>query len=159
MKALDRIDRKILDILQQNNQLTYAEIADLATVSPSSCRRRIEALRRDGVIIADVSVINPEILGPRLKVIALVTLERDTPDGHDAFRRAMTALPQVAHCHFVAGGCDYFVQFNLESMDQYDRLLERHFTAMPIVKRVELMVVLKEVKNDGSGRIDFLSDR
>ena len=159
LRALDRIDRKILDILQTNNRLTYAEIAGLVAVSPSSCRRRIESLRRDGVIVADVSVIDPAILGPRLKVIALVTLERDTPDGHDAFRRAMGELPQVAHCHFVAGGCDYLVQFDLESMDQYDRLLDRHFTAMPIVKRVESMVVLKEVKNGAIGRIDLGGDR
>ncbi len=155
MKTLDRIDRKILDILQSNNQLTYSELAGLAAVSPSSCRRRVEALRRDGVIMADVSIVNPEILGPRLKVIALVTLERDTPDGQQSFRRSMSDLPQVVQCHFVSGSCDYIVQFSLDSMDQYDQLLDRHFTAMPIVKRVESMVVLKEVKNGSVGRIGF----
>jgi len=155
VKTLDRIDRKILDILQGNNQLTYAELASLAAVSPSSCRRRVEALRRDGVIIADVSIVNPEILGPRLKIIALVTLERDTPDGHHSFRQSMNILPQVVQCQFVSGSCDYVVQFSLDSMEQYDQLLDRHFTALPIVKRVESMAVLKDVKNSAIGRVRF----
>lgn len=159
MKILDRVDRRILDILQGNNQLTYAELAGLAAVSPSSCRRRVEALRRDGVIVADVSIVDPEILGPRLKVVALVTLERDTPDGHQSFRRSMKALPQVVQCQFVSGSCDYVVQLELISMAEYDELLDRHFTAMPIVKRVESMVVLKDVKNGTGGRIRFPDDR
>jgi Lrp/AsnC family leucine-responsive transcriptional regulator len=155
MRHLDRTDRKILDILQDNNQLTYAALASLAAVSTSSCRRRVEALRRDGVIVADISIVDPEILGPRLKVTALVTLERDTPDGHQAFRQSMNDLPQVVQCQFVSGACDYVVQFSLESMEQYDRLLDRYFTAMPIVKRVESMVVLKDVKNVAGRRIRF----
>src|SRR5580698_4950639 len=131
LKQLDRIDEKILAIMQSNNQLTCNEIAERVSTSPSSCRRRIDALRRNGTIVADVSIINPDVLGERLIVIALVTLERDTPDGHAAFRRAMLGLPEVLDCEYVAGHCDYVVRFKLASMAQYESLTDRYFTADP----------------------------
>ena len=146
LKQLDRTDEKILAILQSNNQLTCNELAERVAISPSSCRRRMDALRRSGVIVADVSVINPDVMGERLIVIAMVTLERDTPDGHAAFRRAMLDLPQVLDCEYVAGHCDYVVRFKLESMSQYDSLSDRYFTADPSVKRVDSLVVMKAVK-------------
>jgi len=132
--------------MQSNNQLTCNEMAERISISSSSCRRRINALRRNGTIAADVSIINPDVLGERLIVIALVTLERDTPDGHAAFRRAMLDLPQVLDCEYVAGHCDYVVRFKLASMAQYDSLADRYFTADPIVKRVDSLVVMKAVK-------------
>jgi Lrp/AsnC family leucine-responsive transcriptional regulator len=146
LKQLDRIDEKILAIMQSNNQLTCNEVAERVSISPSSCRRRIEALRRNGTIVADVSVINPDVLGERLIVIALVTLERDTPDGHATFRRAMLDLPQVLDCEYVAGHCDYVVRFKLASMTQYESLSDQYFTADPSVKRVDSLVVMKAVK-------------
>jgi len=76
----------------------------------------------------------------------MVTLERDTPDGHAAFRRAMFDLPQVLDCEYVAGHCDYVVRFKLASMAQYDSLSDRYFTADPSVKRVDSLVVMKAIK-------------
>jgi Lrp/AsnC family transcriptional regulator, leucine-responsive regulatory protein len=146
LKQLDRIDEKILAIMQSNNQLTCNEMAERVSISPSSVRRRIDALRRNGTIVADVSVINPDVLGERLIVIALVTLERDTPDGHAVFRRAMSDLPQVLDCEYVAGHCDYVVRFKLASMAQYESLSDQYFTADPAVKRVDSLVVMRAVK-------------
>jgi Lrp/AsnC family leucine-responsive transcriptional regulator len=146
LKQLDRIDEKILAIMQSNNQLTCNEMAERVAISPSSCRRRVDALRRNRTIVADVSVINPDLMGERLIVIAMVTLERDTPDGHAAFRRAMLDLPQVLDCEYVAGHCDYVVRFKLASMTQYDALSDQYFTADSSVKRVDSLVVMKEVK-------------
>ena len=149
MKTLDRIDEKLIAVLQKNNQLTCEEMAALVSVSPSTCRRRLDALRRNGVVIGDVSIINPELMGDVLTIIVLVTLERETPDGHAGFRRAMRTEPQVTECHFVAGTCDYVVQLNLKSMAQYDALVERLFTADPLVKRVDSLVVMNTVKSAG----------
>jgi Lrp/AsnC family leucine-responsive transcriptional regulator len=146
LKQLDRIDEKILAILQSNNQLTCNEMAERVSISPSSCRRRIDALRRNAIIVADVSIINPDVLGERVIVIAMVTLERDTPDGHATFRRAMLDLPQVLDCEYVAGHCDYVVRFKLASMAQYESLSDQYFTADPAVKRVDSLVVMKAVK-------------
>ena len=139
--------------MQSNNQLTCHEMAERVAISASSCRRRIEALRRSGTIVADVSIINPDVLGESLIVVALVTLERDTPDGHAAFRRAMLDLPQVLDCEYVAGHCDYVVRFKLASMAQYESLTDRYFTADPVVKRVDSLVVMKAVK----GRHEFFA--
>jgi Lrp/AsnC family transcriptional regulator, leucine-responsive regulatory protein len=146
LKQIDRIDEKILAILQSNNQLTCNEMAERVSISPSSCRRRVDALRRNGTIVADISVVNPDVEGERLLVVALVTLERDTPDGHAAFRRTMLDLPQVLDCEYVAGHCDYVVRFKLASMVQYESLTDQYFTANPAVKRVDSLVVMKTVK-------------
>ncbi len=146
VRQLDRIDEKILAILQSNNQMTCHEMAERVSISPSTCRRRMDALRKSGTIVADVSIINPDVYGERLVIVALVTLERDTPDSHAAFRRTMLELPQVLDCEYVAGHCDYVVRFRLASMAEYDALSERVFTADPSVKRVDSLVVMKAVK-------------
>lgn len=146
MKPLDRIDEKLLRLLQRNNRRTFSELSEQVGISASSCRRRIEALRRSGAIVADVSIVNPALAGPRLVVIALITLERDTPDTHGAVRRLLKGLPEAAECHYVAGTFDYVVQFRLASMPDYDALVERALTAHPAIKRVESLTVLKEVK-------------
>lgn len=151
MRPLDRIDERILHHLQRNNRLTYARLSELVAVSPSSCRRRVEALRRSGAIVADVSIVNPELAGPRFTVIALVTLERDTPDAHAAVRRLLQALPEVAQCHYVAGAYDYVVQFALGSVEEYERLVERSLTAHPAIRRTESLTVLKDVKPAAAG--------
>ena len=155
MKPLDRIDEKILAILQTNNQLTCNQMAELVAISPSSCRRRMDALRRNGTIVADVSIIDPAVFGESLTIVALVTLERDTPDVHAAFRRAMQSLPQVLDCEYVAGHCDYVVRFKLASMAQYDALSDQYFTADPAIKRVDSLVVMKTIK----GRHEFAAPR
>lgn len=144
---LDPLDVRLLNLLQDNNQLTYAELAERANASASVCRRRIMALRRAKVISADVSIVDPSKVGQNLLVVTLVSLERDTADAHQLFRRRMREERQVVQCLFVTGGADYVIHICTVSVEAYEALAERLFTNDPIVKRFETMIVLNRVKS------------
>ena len=98
---LDDFDRRLLDALQADNRRTGEELADIVGLSPAACLRRAQRLRDEKVIERDVSILAPEALGRRLTVIVLVTLERESPDVVDAFKRSMRQAPEVMQCYYV----------------------------------------------------------
>ncbi|MFK4492465.1 DNA-binding Lrp family transcriptional regulator [Bradyrhizobium sp. USDA 336] len=69
----DRIDARILEIVQKNNRLTSDVIGEMAGISPTACQRRLKRLRSEGIIQADVSVLSPRAVGRPIQVLALVT--------------------------------------------------------------------------------------
>lgn len=145
---IDSYDQKILALLQRNNQLTFAELAGQVNLSESSCRRRVTALRSNGVIIADISIVAPSLKPSSVTITTLVVVERDTPDVHSAFRRLASDTSEVVECSFVMGSCDYVLKIEVESVAAYEALSQQLFTVNPIVRRFESLVTLKRVKDD-----------
>lgn len=74
---IDRLDRKILSILQKNNRIPNVELAEEVGLSPPACLKRVKRLREDNVITGDVSIINPELAGNKMNLIVSVEMERD----------------------------------------------------------------------------------
>ncbi|RUW74210.1 Lrp/AsnC family transcriptional regulator, partial [Mesorhizobium sp. M1E.F.Ca.ET.063.01.1.1] len=96
---MDDLDRRILSALQKNNRLSFAEIADLVGSSAASCMRRVNRLRAEGVIIGDISLVDPKALGKSLTVVVTVELDRERLDLVDDFKRAMRAAREVTQCY------------------------------------------------------------
>ncbi|WP_292597567.1 AsnC family transcriptional regulator [Mesorhizobium sp.] len=86
---IDDLDRRILGALQKNNRLSFSELADLVGSSAASCMRRVNKLRAEGVITADISLVDPKALGKSLTVVVTVELDRERLDLVDDFNRAM----------------------------------------------------------------------
>src|SRR5688572_6149863 len=117
---LDEFDIKLLDALQENNQRTSEELADLVHLSPASCLRRAKRLRETKVISADVSIVAPEVIGPRMTMIVMVSLEREQHDLIDAFRASMRANSQVTQCYYVTGTVDFVMFISVRDMTDYE---------------------------------------
>ncbi|RWB50283.1 MAG: Lrp/AsnC family transcriptional regulator, partial [Mesorhizobium sp.] len=100
---MDDLDRRILTALQKNNRLSFAELAELVGSSAASCMRRVNKLRVDGVIVADISLVDPKALGKSLAVVVTVELDRERLDLVDDFKRAMRAAKEVSQCYMVTG--------------------------------------------------------
>ncbi|TIQ16692.1 MAG: Lrp/AsnC family transcriptional regulator, partial [Mesorhizobium sp.] len=92
---LDRIDRKILNVVQRNNRLTTEELGELAGLSATACQRRLKRLRDAGVIEADVAIVSPEAVGRPLLLLVSITLERDRADIIDRFKQAIRRTPEI----------------------------------------------------------------
>src|SRR5260221_6579771 len=93
---LDEFDIRLLEALQEDNQLSASELADQARLSPGSCLRRIKRMREEGVIAKDVSILNPEAVGRKLTMFVLVSLERERVDLIDFFFQAEDGIRD--HC-------------------------------------------------------------
>jgi len=142
---LDALDHAILQVVQRDNQITHEALGARIGLSASSCRRRLAALRKAGVIIADVAVVDPGKIGLNITLHVLVTLDRDAAEAHRAFRAIVAAAPEVLACHYVTGPADYLATICVASMADYEAMSDRLFSGPP-VKRVESMVEMRCVK-------------
>ncbi len=143
---LDRIDVKILNVLQSNNQVTNLELAEMVGISPPACLRRVRNLREEGVIKGDVSLVDPFQIGNNLVVYVVVTLERHREDLFEAFERKVMAAPEVTQCYFISGVGDYLVSFVARDQQHYHDIVWRLFASEPNIQTFRSSVALRKVK-------------
>lgn len=146
---VDRIDRRILSVLQIEGRITNLELADRVGLSPTATAERVKRLTRDGFILGYGARLDPRRLGRGLLVFVEVKLDRTTPDVFDAFAAAVRRAPEVMECHMVAGGFDYLVKSRVADMSAYRRFLADVLLAMPGVRETHTYAVMEEVKAEG----------
>jgi Lrp/AsnC family leucine-responsive transcriptional regulator len=143
--ALDRIDLRILRLLQRDGRLSNAEIAKQAHVSPATCHRRTQRLFDEGYVRAVRAEIAPGKVERGALVVAGVVLDRSTPESFAAFEQAIRALPFVLDCHLVAGDFDYFLKIRVRDIADFNRLHGEQLIALPGVRQTRTFFVMKEV--------------
>ena len=148
MSDLDKIDRKILAVLQADGRIANVELAEKVGLSPTSIGERLKRLQRDGYIEGYGARLNPQMLGLGLLVFVEVLLDKTTPDVFERFARAVRLAPEVLECHMVAGGFDYLVKARVADMSAYRRFLGESLLALPGVRESRTYAVMEEVKRD-----------
>lgn len=144
--ALDVFDIAILNLVQENNQLTSQEIAEKVALSASAVQRRLRRLREERVIVADVSVIAPAAVGNQVTLIVEVSLEREQLHHLEEFEKTVRRLPEIVQCYYVTGRADFVLILNMTSMEEYGEFTKRVFFANPNVKQFYTAVVMDQVK-------------
>lgn len=143
---MDAFDRKLLDLVQDNNLLTAEALSAAVGLSPSACQRRLKRLRREGVIVGDVSVLAPDTVGRHLTMIVEVVLGRERPDLVDSFKRSMLQTPEVMQCYYVTGDVDFVLILTVADMKDYEAFTCRFFLENANVQRFNTTVVMDRVK-------------
>lgn len=126
---LDRLDRNILNILQENAATPLAEIAERVHSSPATCQRRIRQLYESGVILKQVALVSPTAVGRSLSVFVAVEMASQNHQALDHFVRSLAAEPDVVCCYEISGEHDYMLLVHARDMADYHRLTRRIFTA------------------------------
>ena len=150
MSELDRLDRKILKMLQEDGRITTVDLAEKVGLSPTAASERVKRLSRDGFVLGFRAMLDPKKLGRGLLVFIEVTLDKTTPDVFARFAEAVKRAPEVLECHMVAGGFDYLVKTRVEDMAAYRSFLGDVLLALPGVKESRTFAVMEEVKSDGA---------
>jgi Lrp/AsnC family leucine-responsive transcriptional regulator len=148
MSDIDKIDRKILAVLQADGRIANVELAEKVGLSPTSIGERLKRLQRDGYIEGYGARLNPQMLGLGLLVFVEVLLDKTTPDVFERFARAVRLAPEVLECHMVAGGFDYLVKARVADLSAYRRFLGESLLALPGVRESRTYAVMEEVKRD-----------
>ena len=148
-KELDRIDRKILRLLQEEGRLTNLELAQKVSLSPTATSERVKRLTRDGYILGYSANLNPAKLDRALMVFVEVKLDRTTSDVFDFFAQAVKKSEDVMECHMVAGGFDYLVKARVAGMEAYRAFLSDVILSLPGVRETHTYAVMEEVKSCG----------
>ena len=151
--SLDRIDRKLLALLQDDGRLSVAELARRVHLSPTPCFERVRRLEREGYIRGYAADLDPAKLGAGLIAFVEVQLDRTTPDVFNRFRDGVIGLTPVQECHMVAVGFDYLLKVRTADMGAYRRFLE-DLAAIAGVEQTHTYVVMEEVKSTRAVPVD-----
>ncbi|UVK52201.1 Lrp/AsnC ligand binding domain-containing protein [Mesorhizobium sp. AR02] len=147
-QALDRIDVRILRVLQAEGRLTNAELAVRVNVSAATCHRRTQRLFDEGYITGVRAEIAPVAVGLGALVMVGVVLDRSTPESFAAFEAAVHELKEVLDCNLVAGDFDYLLKIRVRDMADFNKLHGQKLIALPGVRQTRTFFVMKEVKEN-----------
>ncbi|MER8404033.1 Lrp/AsnC family transcriptional regulator [Mesorhizobium sp. M0590] len=143
---MDKIDRRLLNLLQDDASRTNAKLAGLVGLSPSSCLRRIRRLKKSGVISRVVALLAPAKAGRGLKAIVAVELERHGEQFMRDFLELAAQEPAVTQAYSVSGETDAVLMLRLTDMEEFDALCERLFRDRSNVARYHTMFVIRTAK-------------
>lgn len=142
---LDRIDLKMLRLLQNNGRLSNAELAQLVDVSAATCHRRTQRLFEEGYIKSVRAMVEPQKVDRGALVMVGVVLDRSTPESFGTFEKAVAKLNFVLDCNLVAGDFDYFLKIRVRDMADFNRIHGTQLIALPGVRQTRTFFVMKEV--------------
>jgi Lrp/AsnC family transcriptional regulator, leucine-responsive regulatory protein len=146
VRMLDRLDLKILSLLQQDGRIAMTELAEQVGLSITPCIDRVKRMERDGVIIGYYARVNPALLGASLLVFVEITLDHKNGNMFDQFRREVLRIPEVLECHLVSGDFDYLIKARLHEMSDYRKLLGDILLQLPGAVQSKSYVVMEEIK-------------
>ena len=144
---LDRIDLKILSVLQADGRISNLKLAEAVTLSPTAVLARTQRLQREGYILGFEARLNPLKLGRGMLVFVEILLDRTTPNVFDEFKAAVQVRDEIMECHLVAGGFDYLLKTRVADMAAYRDFAGSVLWQLPGVRETRTYAVMEEVKN------------
>ena len=145
-RELDKIDRKILRILQGEGRISFTELGERVGLSTTPCTERVRRLEREAVITGYHAHLDPSALKASLLVFVEITLAAKSGEVFDQVRNELLHVPDVQECHLVSGSFDYLVKARLGGMDEYRSLLGDILKKLPVAAQSHSYVVMEELK-------------
>lgn len=144
---IDRIDRRILDVLQRDGRISNLKLAEAVALSPTAVLARVQRLSKDGYILGYEARLNPLKLGAGMLVFVEVLLDRTSPNVFEQFKAAVQVRAEIMECHLVAGGFDYLLKIRTADMNAYRQFSGDVLWLLPGVRETRTYAVMEEVKN------------
>ena len=145
---LDRIDRRILNVLQKDGRIANVELARQVNLTPTPCLERVKRLEKDGFITDYVALINPVKANAALCAYIEIQLVSSTTEAFKRFNQEMLDLPEVQECQMVAGGFDYLIKIRVADMQHYQRFLGEKLASIRDISQTHTYVVIQDVKSE-----------
>jgi len=144
---MDQIDRKLLQLLQQDGRMTAQALADRVGLSPSPCLRRIRIMEEKGIIRGYVALVDQKKVELPVSVFISIKLERQREEELDAFNAAVSQWPEVVEAYLMTGQQDFLLRVVVSDLDAYERFLKTKLTRVEGVSSIESSFALGQVKH------------
>ena len=154
-RFMDKLDARILDLLQSNGELSAAEIADRVGLSKAPCWRRIQKLQQDGVILRTVALLDAHSLNVGTTVFVTLKTGNHSEAWFDKFVRAVRDIPEVTEIHRMSGDVDYLIRIVVPDIDAYDVVYKRLISAVEF-QDVSASFALETIKYTTALPLDYL---
>ncbi|OTG66367.1 Lrp/AsnC ligand binding domain-containing protein [Acinetobacter silvestris] len=149
ISTLDRIDIKILDILQKDGKISNVKLAEEVNLSATAALARVQKLSNDGYILGYEAKLNPELLNSNFVVFVEILLDKTTPNVLDSFSDAVVQYPEIMACHMISGGFDFLVKIRCANMEEFRRISGQILWQLPGVKETRSYPVMEVIKDSG----------
>lgn len=146
MTKLDKINRQILNILQENSSITNAELAERLGIPATTVFDRVKKLDQKGVITKRVAILNPELIGKETMAIVQLSLNSHSGKNVKKFWKAIKDLPEVLECYHVAGENDFILKVMAENIRDYENFLLDKLTSIENIGKIKTSFVMSTLK-------------
>jgi DNA-binding Lrp family transcriptional regulator len=144
---LDELDRSILNILQNEGNLSNVELARRIHLSPPATHARVRRLEELGVIRQYAALLEREQLGFDMLCFVHINLQRHQPQEVESLREAIRQMPEVLECYHITGEFDYLLKVVVHDRKGLERFVIERLTPVPGIARIHTSLVLSEVKS------------
>ncbi len=143
---MDKIDKAILEILEENSKLGTKEIASQIGLTVTPTYERIKRLERDGVIKKYTIELDKKQVGKNLQVFCHVSLKEHNLELLHQFEKKIIVLPEVSACYHIAGDHDYALLIAVSDMESYEQFLRQKLATIPSIANVQSSFVMNEIR-------------
>jgi Lrp/AsnC family leucine-responsive transcriptional regulator len=154
MESLDNVDKRILQVLQEDARLNTKEIAGKVGLSVTPTYERLKKIEKSGVIKKSVTLLHRDKIGKMLAAFCNVTLQLHSLPLLKKFEAAMLEIREVMECHHVAGTYDYLLKVVVKDMHEYQDFLTNKLAAIENIATVHSVFVMTEIKHNTVYQID-----
>ena len=143
---IDRFDRQILQLLQEDGRISNQDLADRIGLSASPCLRRVRALEEAKIITGYRALLNAKVLGYTLMALIYISMDKHTPERFEHFEKEISEISEILECLLVTGqDADYQLKVVVRDMDAFQELLLNRITRIQGVTGVHSSFVLRRV--------------
>jgi Lrp/AsnC family transcriptional regulator len=144
--VIDKIDRKLLSLLQQDCSLSLQALADAVNLTTTPCWKRLKRLEDDGILLARVAMLDAEKLGLSLTAFVLIKTQHHSSDWYSRFTAVVTEMPEVLGFWRMAGEYDYLLRVQVADMKRYDDFYKKLVNSVPGLSDVTSSFAMEQIK-------------
>ena len=143
---LDRFDRQLLNLVQQDSAQTAEQLAEQVGLSPSAIQRRLKRMREQNIIVRDVAIVEPRAVGRPTFFVVSLTVERERPELLAQLREWLQQHAEIQQVFYVTGEADFVIVVTARDTEAFDTFMSGLLQANPNVQRFTTNVVLNLLK-------------
>jgi len=144
---LDKIDRKILEILQSNGRITNAQLSKEIGLSPAPTLERVKKLEQSGIIMSYHAKLDPEKIGMGVSTFVQVTLIGHNRENIEKFMAAINKIDEVVECHHITGTGDFILKVVAKDIPSYQQLMLEKVSDIDVVDNLQSLIILSTFKD------------
>ena len=145
---LDRLDKNILQQMQRDASISNLKLAEIVGLSPPACLKRVKRLQQQGVICAQVALLNESAFGTSLHMIVEIMMQQDRLDLNDSFIKRIQAAEEVHQCYKVTGEVDFVLVVVVPDMPSYEDFCQRVIYQEQNLRNFRTLISMNRVKYD-----------
>lgn len=146
-EKLDKIDLKILKILQENSKITNLDLSKKIGLSPAPTLERVKKLEQSEIIESYHAQVNPQSIGLNVKTFVLVSLAWQKEKALDNFLEKIREIDEITECYIITGDADFIMKIVCQDIPTYEKLLFKTLSQIDEIERLRTLMTLSTVKD------------